>query len=97
MSSQSDHPGRIVVSVREVRSETALHQLLAEWLTLPDYYGHNWDTFEECVHDEDLELPAEVIIQGWDELNCRLPDDAKILRDIAESADHPPCVTIRIE
>jgi hypothetical protein len=34
-----------------VTSKQALLSALASQLTFPDYFGHNWDAFEECVRD----------------------------------------------
>jgi hypothetical protein len=34
-----------------VRSKQPLLAALACQLNFPDYFGHNWDAFEECVRD----------------------------------------------
>lgn len=67
---------RVDVSVASSREE--LHHLLASAFHFPDYYGHNWDAFDECIRD--VELPASVEIAGLEALRARLPRDADLLQ-----------------
>ena len=44
-----------------------IHSLLASALEFPDYYGKNWDAFDECINDDEASNPPErLIIRGWD-------------------------------
>jgi hypothetical protein len=81
-----EHSGEtVVIDVSDVSSSSALHELLAQKLRLPDYYGRNWDAFDECFGDPDAgPLPASVRIVGWAALVRRLPRDATLLRQCIE-------------
>jgi hypothetical protein len=49
--------------VREIApgaNKEALLAAIAEALVLPDYFGHNWDALEECLHD--LEFDGELLV-----------------------------------
>jgi hypothetical protein len=39
------------LSGRDVRSKDTLLQEAGKACNFPDYFGHNWDAFEECVTD----------------------------------------------
>ena len=59
-------------------SHQELHGLLKEALRFPDYYGKNWDAFDECIRD--VELPPHVEIAGLEMLRARLPREADLLQ-----------------
>ena len=74
-----------VIDLSEVRTALALHELLARQLRFPDYYGKNWDAFDECFGDPDAgTLPVVVRFVGWEALAQRLPHEAKLLRGCVE-------------
>ncbi|MGW3654018.1 barstar family protein [Streptomyces sp. NPDC000878] len=53
--------------VRGSRCRTTL-DLFAEWaeaLGFPDYFGHNWDAFEECLFTVS---PLTVVVRDADQL-----------------------------
>jgi len=55
-----------------------IHSLLAAALDFPDYYGKNWDAFDECINDDEASNPPErLIIFGWDVFISEHPDDVK--------------------
>jgi barstar (barnase inhibitor) len=45
-------PAAIVVRIpRGIRSKKKLFAIYADKLRFPDYFGWNWDAFEECLRD----------------------------------------------
>lgn len=44
-------PGVICLDARCHPAKGDLLNALGEALSFPDYYGANWDAFEECLHD----------------------------------------------
>ncbi len=55
-----------------------IHQALAKALEFPEFYGANWDAFNDCINDDKLSNPPEtLIIKGWDHFINKYPIDAK--------------------
>jgi hypothetical protein len=55
------------IEIKEGMGMDEIHSLLASALCFPDYYGKNWDAFDECINDDDASNPPErLIILGWD-------------------------------
>jgi RNAse (barnase) inhibitor barstar len=67
--------GTIDVGTATTREE--LHATLADALGFPDYYGHNWDAFDECIRD--VPLPDALEISGLEQLRSCLPREAELL------------------
>ena len=88
-------PEPLKVDVGSVTTRQELHALLAEAFHFPDYYGHNWDAFDECIRD--VALPPRVEISGLEALRARLPREAELLQtciaDFVEESAHD--ITIR--
>jgi hypothetical protein len=55
-----DVVARIPVPARVMRKE-ALFTILADGLSFPEYFGENWDAFEECLRDLSW-LPAGRVV-----------------------------------
>lgn len=68
----------IHLDVSSVQSAEELHFLLARAFGFPDYYGNNWDAFDECIRD----FPPEgaIHIVGLQGLGNALPRDAELLK-----------------
>jgi RNAse (barnase) inhibitor barstar len=71
-------PDDLKIDVGSVTTRQELHSRLAEAFHFPDYYGHNWDAFDECIRD--VEVPTHVEITGFDALRARLPREAELLQ-----------------
>ena len=67
-----------VLDVAVAKSPQELHDLMARTFNLPDYYGRNWDAFDECFSE--LPLPATVRVTGMWVLERRLSKEAHFLR-----------------
>jgi RNAse (barnase) inhibitor barstar len=89
-------PDALRVDVGAASSSAELHRLLAATFHFPDYYGRNWDAFDECIRD--VELPARVEIVGFEALRARLPREAELLQqcvaDFISESHHD--ITIRM-
>lgn len=68
----------VMINLAEVSSREHLHELLAIAFQFPEYYGRNWDAFDECIRD--IVLPAQVKIAGLKQLLARLPREAAHLQ-----------------
>jgi ribonuclease inhibitor len=65
------------LDVGAIDSTAALHELLFNTFSFPDYYGNNWDAFNECIRD--IPKPAVVDVSGLFALSARFPRDARLL------------------
>ena len=80
-------PSTIEIDLAGATTAEALHELLAAKLGLPGYYGRNWDAFDECISDPDLELPARVRFVGTRSFATVLSREAKLLRECTVESD----------
>ena len=82
--------GRSVdIDVSSVRTAQELHDLLRSALGFPDYYGNNWDAFNECISDLAIDLPKQVRVRGMTSLSRRLPREAALFR---QCGDYPEAI-----
>jgi len=83
-------PDALKVDVGSMSTRQELHALLFEAFRFPDYYGENWDAFDECIRD--VEIPPHVEITGLESLRVRLPREAELLKgcitEFAEERHH---------
>jgi ribonuclease inhibitor len=68
---------RFLLDVGDIDSSAALHESLASIFSFPDYYGRNWDAFDECIAE--IPMPAVIDVAGLFTLRSRLPRDASLL------------------
>lgn len=64
------------IDVGGIDSREQLHALLSEAFGFPDYYGMNWDAFDECIRD--VSAPAKVVVSGIESLHRKLPREAEL-------------------
>lgn len=77
-----------VISGKSCRTKQSLFRRFAEALKFPDYFGKNWDAFEECVNDLDW-LGAHgfvVIVSDAEALLAGDNDNYKIFISIMNEA-----------
>jgi len=68
----------VTIDVGSVESREELHRLLAKALGFPDYYGKNWDAFDECIRDFP---PAGLLrVTGIQTLGRSMPREAELLK-----------------
>lgn len=78
----------------------SLHEALAAALGFPDYYGMNWDAFDECISDHNVLWPGEteLVLYRLEILEERLPREAKLLCDcLYDGAKSRPGFSYRFE
>jgi RNAse (barnase) inhibitor barstar len=64
------------VDLSGVKSRTDLQERLADIFSFPDYYGRNWDAFDECIAD--VRLPVSIVATGFERLRFILPREARL-------------------
>jgi ribonuclease inhibitor len=88
-----------IIDVGDARTRDELHQILAEALRFPDYYGKDWDAFWDCVRDpEQSDVPRGVVIKGIAALGSTLEREVRIFQEcITGLKDERPDISIAIE
>jgi ribonuclease inhibitor len=84
------------IDVGTAKTPQQLHDLLSEAFQFPDYYGSNWDAFDECIRD--IAVPSIIQISHFEMLRPRLPKEAELMSDCLEdfAQSHEPKITVRI-
>ena len=73
-------PHQILLDLSGIIDAETLHEYLSKKLNLPSYYGFNFDAFEECINDTELNImPKILILEGLEALGKYLPNEYKIL------------------
>jgi len=60
---------RITLDGRAMTSRKAAHSEIALGFGFPDYYGRNWDAFNDCFGDFVQEHDGELIAVVWDHMD----------------------------
>ena len=68
------------IHLEDIVDKTTLHDALSKQCSFPDYYGKNWDAFDECIRD--MDPPDAIEVYGLGHLQDILPRDAKILNRV---------------
>jgi RNAse (barnase) inhibitor barstar len=81
----------IVPVIGKIKNKQDFLSEIADSLNFPDYFGHNWDAFEECISDPDR-VPNQMLVLIFEdiaEFAEKEPEEFKtatdILRDAAEA------------
>jgi ribonuclease inhibitor len=72
----------VTIDVSSIKDRHELHAVLARALGFPDYYGKNWDAFDECIRDFP---PASLHVTGVQKLGNALPREAELLKQCLEA------------
>jgi ribonuclease inhibitor len=72
----------VSIDLSTIKSRLELHAVLARALGFPDYYGRNWDAFNECIRDFP---PLSLRITGVKKLESTLPREAELLKQCLEA------------
>jgi len=70
----------VQIDLSGVQASRELHELLARSIGFPDYYGRNWDAFNECIADPEIDLPDRIRLTGLGALTEALPREAALLK-----------------
>lgn len=74
---KNERDDTLLIDVSDVADTAVLHELLSLSFRFPDYYGGNWDAFDECIRD--VELPLRIVVRGIGSLAQHLPREAGLL------------------
>ena len=83
----------ILLDGQELRSVETVHDLFAQALALPEYYGRNLDALFDCLTDS--RTPITVRLLHREALEDRLGRSGRALvRLLRRAAGENPCVTL---
>ncbi|MEO3680121.1 Barstar (barnase inhibitor) [Rheinheimera pacifica] len=82
------------LDVSSISTSEELHSLLASVFKFPDYYGKNWDAFDECIRDFPPEEP--IYIMGISQLSEQLPREADLLKSCLQEFANEQSVPFQV-
>jgi ribonuclease inhibitor len=71
----------LIVDLKAADTAEKLHTILSDALKFPDYYGKNWDAFNDVAMSSEshgVELPERAFFTSWWDLEETLPREAKL-------------------
>lgn len=86
----------ITIDCFPVTTPEVLHQLLADALGFPDWYGHNLDALFDCLTEVDE--ATTLILTNWHDLEYRLGDySGKLVYVFHCATRENPCLKVSLE
>lgn len=86
----------IVITAEEATTRAEFHNVIAQKLSFPDYYGENLDALHDCLTDICSDTTIRIV--GFEKMRDNLGNFAKSLsRVLKASADENPKLSIIIE
>lgn len=82
-AAETERLKKIILDVSKVKTSSDLHKTLKTELGFPDFYGMNWAAFWDSITGL-VELPEQLVIEGWTNLVEVLPRDAQILKELLD-------------
>lgn len=74
---------KIILDVSEINTSKEFHKYLMKQLEFPSFYGMNWDAFWDSITGL-IEMPDEIIVNGWSHLEKTIPSDAIVFKELLE-------------
>jgi RNAse (barnase) inhibitor barstar len=85
---------KVRVPVR-LESKAELFEFLSRAVSLPGYFGHNWDALDECMEEVNrLGLEQITLVHEDIPLEKSPADQKTYLRILADIAENPGCLRI---
>lgn len=73
------------LNLSQIQTKSELMDSLEDFFSLPDWWGRNWDAFNDCISDRELStLPSPFEIVWMDDLSRHLAEDARIFQEILD-------------
>jgi RNAse (barnase) inhibitor barstar len=69
------------------KTKEELFNTFKKILNFPDYFSHNWDSFEEIINDLEIDYHTAVIISNYKSLLMDNKEDKTIFKEIIENAN----------
>ncbi|WP_240478314.1 barstar family protein [Photobacterium aquae] len=101
VNENSVYRGTMRIDLRMIESKIQLHELMANCLGFPDFYGKNWDAFWDCLCDlglRDSDLPKVIEFVGSSHLKSTLPECFESLKSCFDDLRREyPNIDTRVE
>ena len=87
---------KIELNVSTINDEVELHRYLYRAFNFPDYYGNNWDAFDECI--QEISRPNEIKVIGYKLLLAQTRNGAELFKNclIDYGKNYPDSVNVKI-
>jgi hypothetical protein len=101
----TDLTGQLVVTLdlHGVTDKAGLMDRTARALTLPDWFGRNWDALADSLTDHTVwpegavEQGLLIVVRGWRPYAEARPDEWRIAQEVfAQAADHTPALSVAL-
>ena len=77
----------IIIDGKECTNKAELFNTFKNKLNFPDYFGENWDSFEEIVNDLSLPQHTVILISFCKSLLSENKEDKLIFKDIIKNSN----------
>lgn len=87
---------QVILNCAQITQRRQLHELLAEKLEFPEWYGHNLDALHDCLTE--LGEDTKLILSGWKALQENLGDYAvRFVFVLHQASEENPNFRVELE